>query len=187
MSQLRFNISILLVIILTSIVIAKDSMAAAFPFYDEESKILMLPRVDTANRINSYYGALFFYNEETDEWIFQGANPTQDDDISIDEVTITITDTFPTQVFLHITGTNLFCNDLAQINQRLKDNVFEILVSTVIGPTSVPRTACNQPFGSFVRVVPLPIFGLDAGTYEYNVNDKVNGTFNLLEDNRFVQ
>ncbi len=188
MPQFQLNISSLLAlsILLVSIVITKDSIAAGFPIYDEKNKILMIPRIDTPERAGAYHGAVFFYIEETGHWFLPGAN-SHNDDISVDDVTITVTDTFPTQVFLHITGEKFICREISPIDQRLKDNTFEIRIHTDLRDSAFFGSACKQARESFARVIPLSVYGLHAGTYEYNVNDESHGSFSLLEDNKFSE
>lgn len=185
MSRLNISSLAILSILLIGSVIATDSAASKFPVYDKENKILMVPRVDTPEQIGAYRGAVFFYNEQTGGWHLSGANVPHEGDLSIDEVTITVTDTFPTQVFLHITGEKFACRELALADQRLKNNLFEVQIHTFINDSAFIGSNCQQDKESFVKVIPLPVYGLKAGTYEYTVNDEYRGTFKLLENNQF--
>ncbi len=184
----QFNISTLVIlsIFLTSTVVAKNLMASVFPIYDEENKILIIPRVDTTERAGAYHSVVFYYIEETGHWFLPGAH-SHNGDISIDEVTITVTDTFPTKVFLHITGEKFICREITPIDQRLAENIFEIRIHTDITDSAFLGSACKQDREPFVRVIPLSVYGLNAGTYEYNVNDEYHGTFSLLENNQFAE
>ena len=38
----------------------------------------------------------------------------------------------------------------------------------------------------FRKTIPLPVYGLRAGTYSYSINGGNNGTFNLAVDNELT-
>lgn len=187
MPQLNISTLVILSIFLIGPVIAQDSMTTGYPFYDEENKILMIPRVDTSEKAGAYHGATFFFNEQTNSWHLMGVNVAHEGDMSIDEVTATVTDTFPTQVFLRITGDKFVCRELTLPDQKLEGNIFEIRIYTYIADPAFIGATCKVDRESFVRVIPLSVYGLVAGTYEYNVNGKFNGMFNLLENNKFSE
>ncbi len=189
MRQFLLGVSALitLTMLLANTAIAKDSMAAGYPIYREESKVLVVPRIDTLERIGAYHGSVFFYDEQTNVWHLAEPNSRPESSVSIDEVTITVTDTFPTQVFLHVTGENFLCAERSLIDQGLKNNIFEIRVYVLGSNPHLIDFSCEKPIGQFVRIIPLSVYGLDAGIYEYKVNDEYHGTFNLFEDNRFIE
>ncbi len=90
----------------------------------------------------------------------------------------------PVQVFLNIDG-DLFlrCSDLGQISQKLIDNRFEVLIHD--GPSNIgPGDGCGDATKPFEKIIPLSVYGLSAGTYEYSVNGGNIGTFTLTVDNK---
>ncbi len=187
MPQLNVYSLVILSIFLVGTAISEESIATGFPIYHEESKALVIPRVDTLERIGAYHGSVFFFDEQSNVWHLAEPNSRPERDVSIDEVTITVTDTFPTQVFLHVTSENFLCAERSLIDQGLKNNIFEIRVYILGSNSPLVNSFCKQPSESFVRVIPLSVYGLDAGAYEYNVNDEYHGTFSLLENNQFAE
>ncbi len=88
---------------------------------------------------------------------------------------------FPVQVFLQITG-SYTCGDFGQINSRRNNNSFEIQITIVPPPLG---NACTADMKEFVRVVPLNVYRLSAGNYQYSINGGNVGSFSLAKDNRF--
>lgn len=46
-----------------------------------------------------------------------------------------------------------------------------------------PGTECMQVVEPFEKTIPLQVYGLPAGTYEYSVSGEHTGTFTLIRDN----
>jgi hypothetical protein len=94
-----------------------------------------------------------------------------------------IVDSSPVQVFLKLSGQ--FSNGCAyfqQINQALKNNTFKITLH--LGPNPFPSgIACTLSLVPYEKIIPLEVYGLPAGTYEYSVNEQHTGTFTLSKDN----
>ena len=42
---------------------------------------------------------------------------------------------------------------------------------------------CTQAVRPFTEVIPLSVYGLEAGTYTYEVNGEFSGQFTLQQDN----
>ncbi|GKS70454.1 hypothetical protein W03_24580 [Nitrosomonas sp. PY1] len=54
--------------------------------------------------------------------------------------------------------------------------------------TKIPLDSiCTAAIQPFLKVIPLDVYGLDAGIYEYSVNAGNNGAFELLKDNRLAE
>lgn len=75
------------------------------------------------------------------------------------------------------------CQALGQINQRLQDHRFEVIVHVVSSISDDDSTVCMPVLVPFEKIVPLSVYGLSAGTYEYVVNGEHAGTFDLTNDN----
>lgn len=85
------------------------------------------------------------------------------------------------QVLLHVTGYfSGGCPNIVQINHRLEDNQFEIII-TSNGSTEL--VACTAAIVLFRRTIPLLIYELGAGVYAYRINNDSNGTIELIVDN----
>lgn len=73
------------------------------------------------------------------------------------------------------------CQKVGRISHRFKDNRFDVLITTV---STTPDVAlCATVVTPFETVIPLPVYGLAAGTYNYIVNGKMTGSFELKSDN----
>ena len=101
----------------------------------------------------------------------------------IDKVEIIKTDSVPVQVFLRVTGNfTSGCQEMGQISSRLLGKRFDIwMYSTQDKKFSTSELACTVSFSSFTHIIPLPVYSLKKGEYEYSVNGHHTGTFNLLK------
>ncbi len=156
-----------------------------YPVYRDN--ILTVPRVDTDEQPGLFQRGVLQYNEQTDAWHLLEFQITPAPDIFLtdgDGVEPIVSDTFPTQVFLKVKG-NLSdsCQALGQINQRLQDHRFEVIVHVVSSISDDDSTVCMPVLVPFEKIVPLSVYGLSAGTYEYVVNGEHAGTFDLTNDN----
>ena len=113
---------------------------------------------------------------------YQESIISPDKGIYIDKVETIVTDTYPVQVFAKVTG-NLpsSCYSIGQINQRLVDSHFEIAIHSILLET---LAACPAVLVLFEKIIPLEVYGLAAGHYEYQVNGKYDGSFSLSVENK---
>ncbi|UJP05434.1 MAG: hypothetical protein LZF61_00165 [Nitrosomonas sp.] len=162
-----------------------DSNSEA-PSYREGT--LTLPRVDTDEQSGLYQNAIFQFDPTTNAWHLQAFETTPAIDIFLvdeDGVEVIMTDTLPVQVFLKIAVSfSDACFELGTVNQRLIANHFEIVVHVA---STIPRdgsVACAAVLTKFEKIVPLQVYDLSAGNYEYQVNGEKTGTFVLTKDNR---
>lgn len=156
---------------------------AEVPNYDGKGT-LTIPRVDTSNQIGNYQDTKLQFDASINAWVLQQVNetPINPQNPTVEMVNVFIADNeFPVQVLLQIKGT-YSCGDFGQINSRRKDNFFEIQITIV--PTA-PGYLCTQDIKGFVRVVPLNVYRLSAGDYQYSVNGGNLGSFSLAKDNKF--
>jgi hypothetical protein len=166
---------------------AANPRADSYPTYQDG--ILTIPRVDTPDQAGNYLDATFKQVAE-DLWELQGyktANEYPLEKAPVEQVKLVVTDTFPVQVFLNIQGTfNDGCGGLRPINHRRVDNRFEVTVQAEF-PDLPPGTfSCTMSLVPFEKNIPLPVYDLNAGNYEYSVNGgDYTGTFALTRDNRF--
>jgi hypothetical protein len=172
----------------------EPSRVSDFPGYDYEKGILTIPRVDTPEQSGMFQDARMELTGEG-HWLLTGlktagtspfASPT------VQKVEVIVTETFPVQVFLKVGG---FLKDITfrvgKITQRLKGNHFEIFMYSEDRTPESNDTTLIIP--GFEEVIPLSVYDLSAGTYEYSLNGvfpsyddpALTGTFVLTRDNRF--
>jgi len=150
--------------------------------------VLTIPSINTAEKVGQYQDVTF---KLTEQGYWQLSNLKAMGSVignislglaPIIKVEVVKTDTFPTQVFLRVSGGfSDGCPHMGQINQRLENNRFDVTVTSqhVIG------TICPAIETPFVKTFPLAVYGLSAGTYSYNVNG-TTGTFTLAVDNKYA-
>lgn len=182
----KFCIAIAIALLPVCSTFAEDNIADDYPTYQDG--VLTIPRVDTPDQAGSYLDGTFQYVGQNlwELQSFKTANEYPLQKAPIEQVELIVTDSFPTQVFLKIQGTfTNGCGNLGPINQRLIDHRFEVTVHAEY-PDLPPGTyACTAEVRSFEKIIPLSVYGLSAGNYEYSINDgDYVGTFTLTKDNK---
>lgn len=176
--------AIAITFLLASSAFSQDTAIIEHPVYKDGK--LTIPRVDTEAQAGNFQDAEFQLDDATNTWKLLNYRETTiipGQSVFLNSVSTIVTDSIPTQVFLMINGDlPTPCHQFGQINQRLKNNKFE--VSMHLAPPS-PNTLCAQVIQPFEKIVPLQVYGLPAGTYEYTVNGQHDGTFSLTIDNVF--
>lgn len=154
-----------------------------FPVY--RNGTLTVPRVDTDEQIGLFQNGVFQYDGSIDAWRLQDYKITPVADIFLLEensVEVIVKESLPAQVFLKIKGSFPdACEKIDRITHRLKVNRFEVVITT--GRTISDLAVCAAVITPFETLVPLPVYGLPAGTYTYIVNGKMTGSFELKSDN----
>ncbi|MGZ4969756.1 MAG: hypothetical protein ACXV8O_14425 [Methylobacter sp.] len=160
---------------------------------------MTIPSINTAEQVGKYQDVVL---KPTAEGTWQLLNLKETAMINtgrgltfapVNKVEVTTTSSFPTQVFLKLSGEFSGCGNLSQVaHQRLEGNHFEVVLNTVY-PTDGEMIVCLAAIMPFAKTVPLPVYGLKAGTYTYSVNGATNsnangltGTFNLTADNASI-
>lgn len=158
-----------------------NRIQADYPAYRND--ILIVPRVDTDEQTGQFQDGVFQYDPTVDAWRlleYRIVPVSQIFLVEEDGVEAIVTDTLPAQVLLKVNGNfRNSCGKLGRINQRRKSNRFEVVVD-VVGDGS---GACYTALVPFEKFIPLDVYGLPAGTYEYSVNGERTGTFELTADN----
>lgn len=162
----------------------RPAVESGYPNYS--NGLLTIPRVDTQEQPGQFQDARLQFDPQTGSWRlldFKARTQKSFREFSTDNVELIMTDTPPIQVFLKIrTFTANGCETLGQVNQRLVGNRFEVSLS-FFDPLENEPVACTQALVPFATVVPLQVYGLNAGTYEYSVNGDLIGLFTLVQDN----
>ncbi len=156
------------------------------PYYD--SGRLVIPRVDSNGQIAKYQGVQFVLNPSgawnlvdlraDGEYLLDGAN--------ILSAELILTPTLPQQAFIRIKWGEWECHRAYPVHQSYKNGHFEIRMFRVHLP---PLTYdCGGMVGG-EKIIPLPIYGLTAGTYTFSVYGRsqtppFTGQFQLQIDNK---
>lgn len=152
--------------------------------------LLTIPSINTTDQLGKYQDVAFKLTEQG-LWQLTSFNTigtvtgTSGRALAtVERVDVVKTESFPVQVFLRASGLlgNSGCSSMGQINQRLENNRFEISITANTLVSN--QVSCTALVVSFVKTIPLPVYGLSAGIYSYNVNG-ATGTFELTADNKF--
>ncbi|MDD2816558.1 MAG: hypothetical protein PHP00_12635 [Thiotrichaceae bacterium] len=175
-------------------VFGEDIPADEYPTY--QNGTLTIPRIDTADQSGKFQDVKLSLTEQGDWRLVDVKIPLGGP--YVDTVQTVVTDTFPFQVFLKVNG--FFtdgCTYLGRIAQRMKAKRFEVVMYAQ-NDNKPPEYSCTANAPQFEKIIPLPVYGLNAGTYEYSLGgvfvinvDKegsspktFTGTFNIPRDNK---
>lgn len=165
-----------------------DDLTTGYPIYQDG--ILSIPRIDTSAQVGNFQYATFKYNGQG-TWDLLGFKTTNEYPLHkahIEQVKLVVTDSFPVQVFLNVSGwLSSGCERLGQINQRLVNKRFEVAIQAEDPDLPKGTYTCTANVTFFEKNIPLSVYDLNAGSYDYSVNggDYI-GTFSLTKDNRFA-
>ncbi len=196
-----FFLSVMLISLAAVGTVFGDDLAGDYPSYQDG--ILTIPRVDTSGQAGTFQDVKIQLTEQGDWRLtdFKAVGRVVGTSVLIrpiaDTVETIVTDTFPVQVFLKVKGvfTN-GCTEMGKIPQRLKDNRFEVVM---YAERHNPEDTCTANVVDFEKIIPLSVYGLSAGTYEYSLSGvrifgtagegtlpkTFTGTFSLAKDNKF--
>lgn len=146
--------------------------------------ILNIPRVDTDEQAGNYQEVTFQYDSEINAWkllTFRDTTIVPGEGIVPESVEPIIIDATLIQVLLKVSGKfPNGCGQFGQINQRVIDNRFEITMHLAPVPDDA---VCTDALVPYERTIPLQVYGLNEGTYEYEVNGGNKGSFTLTRNN----
>jgi hypothetical protein len=170
---------------LVGLMLSSNILAVENPMYAEESESLTIPVADGASGAGIYQDVVF----EVDGDIWRLTSGNIGIEVSeISSVELIQVESSPVQVFLEVSGTFLSgCPEIGNISHRLVENEFEVFVYYT--PFPEPGTVgCTQALVDFSEIIPLPVYGLDAGDYTYMVNESTltennSGVFSLATKN----
>ena len=138
--------------------------------------MLTIPRIDTPENIDQFQNAVFTY---AGSGLWELSSFTEDSRWSylpdLVEIDLIRTNEKPVQILLSVhAGFGHGCSTLDHPFLRKADNHFEIRLKTLdFGPG-----ACASAESHEYVTIPLNVYGLEAGTYTYDVNG-VAGSFML--------
>lgn len=141
---------------------------------------LTLPSVDSEGIPGLYQNATIEYLPQTGVWrLFDYAKAVPVE--RIDEVRLILTSEVPVQALLEIEGqlTN-GCLEVGEPGVKQVDGDF--IVYLFYKPVASDCTGTDD-LRPFRRVLPLPVYGLLSGTYDWTFNGSFGGSFTLTADN----
>lgn len=160
--------------------VALSSNASENPLYS--SSILHIPAVDTETQPGFYQDVVI---EPAGENLWRLVEVKEGIPImKIDEVGIIKAGSFPEQIFLAVSGvfTN-GCDEVGKVNFQLESNNFNVLLYYKLSDLPPNEIACATMMTPFETIVPLPVYGLEAGEYTFTVNSGYLGSFDIERNN----
>lgn len=145
--------------------------------------ILTIPEIDSAEKAGEFQEVILQFTDQGELVLQDYKNGVQVQ--VIENVELIKTESFPVQVLLRVTGYISVCLELGQISTRVLNNKFEVILyylnnARLLTPGGF---GCVAAVNFFTEIIPLPVYALAAGEYEYDVNGDFTGIFSLLEDN----
>ena len=148
---------------------------------------LYIPRVDTERHAGQYSDATLQFDSASGMWQLRdyfdvfplegGSMPL----LEPEKLEIIVTNSSPVQVFLKASVKFVDgCIRYGQISQRRVGNTFEVVMPIDHGIHAA--VVCADSVID-EKVIPLQVYGLPAGTYDYIFNGQQTGTFTLSKDN----
>lgn len=166
---------------------AGSAFASENPHYSASTSRLTINAVDTDNQPGIFQDVVIEFARD-DLWrlvnMREGVLLPH-----IEKVELVQTISHPVQVFLTIRGEfPSGCGAIGEISQRNEGTKFIVSVYYKNDDwlTNPGQVACTLATVRFSRVIPLQIYGLAAGTYQYVLNNKFSGMFSLQADNQLA-
>ncbi|MBB1487243.1 hypothetical protein [Oceanospirillum sediminis] len=163
----------------TSLPDPNNSVAADYPVYSNNT--LTIPTVGSDNNPATYLD-VELVQTEAGKWQLTQARQSTLIDV-IENVEVVKVDSFPVQIFLRLTGTfNNGCGQFGKVISEQENNLFQLSVYYEWYDEAV--TLCTENLVPFDHLIPLTVYDLDAGEYQYTLNKNFSGSFLLEQDNR---
>lgn len=158
------NLSTIRTLACAGLLAAPLVLHAENPLYSPESATLSIPSIDVTQGQNGYHDALLEFAGD-DLWRLKQVTPASELR-SVYEVRVIETETFPVQVFLEVNGVVGYTCNTMHIEKRLVEDTFHVSIQQARSA----RGACIAVEAKFSWIVPLDVYGLPAGEYQYVVN-----------------
>ncbi|GJL74233.1 hypothetical protein [Nitrosomonas sp.] len=179
----KLYIFFLLLILATSQARAENTDQGGYPVYNYKDGTLTIPRVDVPGQVGRYQDVVFQFDPQHNTWILQNVesrkNLSDEPKLKLVGGSFIITDPTTSHITLFVIG-EYTCGRIGQINQRRVGNLFEIQITK---DPLLPTEVCDQKVREFWRILKLDIHRLEAGEYQYSINNGGNtGIFTLPFD-----
>jgi len=102
---------------------------------------------------------------------------------SVELDAVVITSDVPVQVLVKIKGYESPCAIVGRFETLREGNLLKVFLYTDPESYPPPGGACIASVNFYSKTLPLPVYGLTAGQYQFSVNGKVSGNFTLAVDN----
>lgn len=150
--------------------------------------VLTIPRVDTPEKVGQYQDVAF-QSTADGTWRLTAGQIVETPKlvrVYLDEAKVIKGSTFPVSVHLRVRGPQgCGYEGAGRIHQRINGTNFDVGVSVIPSDDAANGLiTCTANYRVFRMTVPLEVYGLNAGTYTYNVNG-ITGSFTLDSDNKF--
>ncbi|MDO9521580.1 MAG: hypothetical protein Q7L19_15340 [Pseudohongiella sp.] len=154
------------------------------PVYSEEEATLVLPSISLDSSPGHFQEAELELLQDN-LWQLRDAREGKLNE-DIQNVELITTDSFPLQAFLRISGEFMHgCARKGQVQSQIVNN--KIIVNAYyennLWTKSPEIVLCTLATESFTFVYPLPVYGLPAGDYTYELNNTFSGSFTLSQSN----
>jgi len=166
------------------LITASSAFASENPLYSASTSRLTIKAVDAENQLGIYQDVVIEFARD-DLWrlvsMREGVLLPH-----IQHVDLVQTSSHPVQVFLRIRGEfPSGCGEIGEISQQQVGNNFNVSVyyKNEDWLQNPHLSVCTMIVRGFSHVIPLQTYGLAAGSYEYNLNNKFKGLFALQSDN----
>jgi hypothetical protein len=163
----------------------------------DNKKTVTIPRIDTPEQVAQYQNVTFEVDSNTNTWKLTGGYVLnsqipgyQVGSVNLDKVEVIKTTSFPVGIYLKAISANVNgcpMMDSVRIYHKLVDFSFYVNISvpSYVNDNTNPQYACTANRKPLNQTVVLPVYGLKAGTYSYDVNG-VKGSFTIDVDNKFA-
>jgi hypothetical protein len=160
------------------------ALADSLPMYTESTGELFIPIADSSS-LHGYFQEVRLTPVGENLWALNEFKAGKSLDV-IEAVELIRIDSSPVQILLKISGTfPSGCGEIGYIREHNSDNHFDITVfykndAWLENPGEIACTAALRPFS---KIIPLQVYGLDQGEYQYTVNSNFLGSFTLTSKN----
>lgn len=155
--------------------------------------ILSIPGIVTPDHNVLYHSIQLHYDPAIDAFKLTGVDAVPLNGDIVEQVDLIVTGAQPIQAFLKLSGYfNYSCGNVLIVNQKHTKYIdkpqyrlrFEVTVAFYNQFSGTDTKApCTTDDKLYTLVLPLQVYGLSAGTYEYAVNGTQTGTFELKSEN----
>jgi len=173
-------------VFLSSLLLGNLCLAQDTPSF--EDNLLTIPIANTSDAPGIFQDIVLRLEETGEIELVDFKTGVELYNSSITSVEIIQTESFPVQVFVKLQGQfNNGCPAVGQIVARRENNHFTIkayLANNIwlLNPELILCTLSIVPYSSTTA---LDVYGLEAGTYTYSLNNDFTGEFTLAEANYF--
>jgi hypothetical protein len=152
--------------------------------YDAQTMSLFVPAVSTTDRAGAVQNVTISYDGD-DKWVVTDGWDAWLLGNSVNNVDLILKGDAPVQAYLRISGFISPCLEVGRSAQKIVENRIYIYAYYLENDfiQSEEPLACVDSVESFEHIVPLDIYGLEAGDYEYVFNDEFVGEFSLGVEN----